>query len=244
MVNKKYSVLIVEDEFPARKLIIGYLEEFSEIEIRDICRSGIDAFDKIKTNRYDLIFLDINLPDMSGIEILEKVNPEAYIIFTTAYDKFAIKAFELGAIDYLLKPISKERFNQSVDRFFLRNTNNMNTEKLLGHSFSFKENRNNFIVPFQEIIYFSSVAKHTVIHTKDRDFETPKLMKEIDNMLPEKFFIRIHKQYIINMKFILNLKIYSHGLYQVILSDEDDTTLPVGKTYLSKLKSVLVIKPS
>ena len=234
--SKVVSALIVEDELPARKLLMRFLKDYSQIELNGIARSGEEALQMLKDEVYDLLFLDIHLPDMSGIEILENIDEPPYIIFTTAYDKYAVKAFELGAVDYLLKPIAKERFDNAVKRFFSFQQLNSENKKISDLAFSFRENRKNYLISHQDIIYVSSQGKRSVIHTEERDFETSQLMKEIEGKLPEDSFIRVHKQYMVNRDYISHVQHDIGGMYQLMLRDEDDNKLPVGRTYLSDVK--------
>lgn len=236
-----FSVLIVEDEVPARELLSEYLKLFPELELSGIARNGEEAYNKLSANKYDLLFLDIHLPVMSGIEVLEKMEGKApYVIFTTAYDKYAIKAFEFGAIDYLLKPFSKDRFRQSVDRFLAAMKENKNVKQnFRQHSLSFRENRVQCLVAFNDIIYLSSHGKHTVIHAKDKDFESASLLKELESKLPDTRFRRIHKQFVVNIEFIAKLQHDSGGQYIAIFNDPDESTLPVGRSYVASLKEIL-----
>ena len=116
MQNDLFTVFIAEDEQPARDLLLDYIFKREELKVEGWSKDGEETYNKLCEKEYDLTFLDINMPKMSGIEVLEKLKNPPYVIFTTAYDEYAIKAFEFGAIDYLLKPFSQERFNSAVDK--------------------------------------------------------------------------------------------------------------------------------
>jgi len=239
--NKKtiINALIIEDEYPAREILQDYLKNYESINLKAVARSGKEALEKLTNETFDIVFADIHLPDFDSIEILEQLETYPYVIFTTAYDKYAVKAFELGAVDYLLKPISEDRFNKAIERFFTKQETSSINNKISDTAFSFKENKRNYIISYGDIIYFTSTGKKTVIHCKDRDYESSYLIKDLEEKLPEEFFMRIHKQHMINKSFILYYKHDSGGSYNLYLNDEDDTTIPVGRSYLSKLKDFL-----
>lgn len=243
MTNKKsISVFIAEDEQPARELLIDYLLLRPELKLEGIAQNGDEALQKLLKGDYRLLFLDINLPILSGIQVLERLKKYPYLVFTTAYDKYAIKAFEMGAIDYLLKPFSKERFNQAVDKAVQAiQDNRSNIRSPLDIGLSIKENENHYILSYDNIVYVSSHARHTVIHTDDKCFEIANLLKDIEEKLPESSFIRIHKQFIVNMKFISHFQYMVGGQYEIYLKDEDETSLPVGRKYANLLKDKLKI---
>ncbi|MDY6935248.1 MAG: LytTR family DNA-binding domain-containing protein [Spirochaetota bacterium] len=235
------SVVLAEDEQPARELLIKYILDRPELTLEDIARNGEEALELLSSKWYDLLFLDINLPILSGIEVIERLDYSPYVIFTTAYDKYAIKAFDIGAIDYLLKPFDKKRFNQAVDKAIsiIKDKKTFNLPHKLG--LYFKENENHYILPFDEIIYLSSHASHTIVNTEERSFETAQLLKEIGKKLPENLFVRIHKQYIVNLQFVSHIQYVIGGQYMVYLKDENETTLPVGRKFATTFKEKLKI---
>ncbi len=240
--NENISVFIAEDEQPARELLIEYLLGRSELKLEGMAQTGQEALEKLSQKDYDLLFLDINLPVFSGIEVLEKLDRYPYLIFTTAYDKYAIKAFEIGVIDYLLKPFSRERFNQAVDKAILAiRENRGNLKGLHEIGLAIKENENHYIIPFDDVVYISSHSRHVVVHTEEKDFESATLLKNIESRLPENKFIRIHKQYVVNVKYISHFQYLIGGQYEIYLKDGDETALPVGRKFTTLLKSRLNI---
>jgi len=241
-IKTSISVFIAEDEQPARELLIDYLLLRPELKLEGMAQNGEEALEKLQMREYNLLFLDINLPILSGIEILEKLKKYPYLIFTTAYDKYAIKAFEMGAVDYLLKPFSKDRFNQAVDKAVQAiQDNRSNLQSPLDIGLSIKENENHYILSYDDIVYISSHARHTVIHTDDKCFEIANLLKDIESKLPDQNFIRIHKQFIVNLKYISHFQYMVGGQYEIYLKDEDETSLPVGRKYANLLKDKLKI---
>lgn len=242
-IKNSYSVLIAEDELPSRELLVEYLIKRPELRLEGIAKNGEEALEKLREKKYNMLFLDINLPVMTGIEVLEKLDEIPYLIFTTAYDKYAIKAFELGAIDYLLKPFTQNRFNQAVDKALLAiKSHKKNLESAESLGFSFKEGENYYIVPYEEIIYISSSGRHIVVHTEEKDFEISGLLKDLEVKLSaygSNSFFRIHKQFIVNIRFVARYQYILGGQYEIYLKDSDETALPVGRKYALPLKEKL-----
>ena len=236
----KYSILIIEDEFPMRELLKGYLASRIEAGIPEIATTGKEALELLQNKTYDIIFLDIRLPDMSGLAIMQQLSglKNSYVIFSTAYNQHAVEALDAGAVDYLLKPYSPERFNQALDKalVFLKNSRT-NLELTL----KITESATRVNVPLNEIIYLSSNGKHTVFHTINSDYETPGLLKDYLDELPVDLFLRIHKQYVVNRDYISGITYVNGGSWSLLLKDSDDTTLPVGKIYADDIKRIFNI---
>jgi DNA-binding LytR/AlgR family response regulator len=235
--EKTFHVLIAEDEMPARELLVDYLLTRPELKLTCIAKNGPEALDRLSHGTYDLVFMDVDLPRMTGIQILERLREMPYIIFTTAHDRYAIKAFEFGAVDYLLKPFTLERFNQSVDKFLqLQKSGPMPAGET---GFSCREQGKHYILPYEKIIYFTSHGKNTIIHTDEREYVSHVILKNIEGRLPNDMFIRIHKQHIINIAYISAIEYYIGGQYIAFLSNSDESALPVGKKYARFLKERL-----
>lgn len=234
------TVLLVEDEMMSRDLLADYISSRNDLNLRGIAKNGPDALEKLKENEYDLVFMDIELPVMSGIEVLEQLDRIPYLIFITVSKKYALKAFEMGAIDYLHKPITRERFNQAVDRALSFIGKKSHEEKNSGVSgLIVTEKDNHYLIPHAEIIYISSSDKKSIIHTEKKDFEAARLMMEVEEKLPTDTFMRIHKQYIINLKWISHAQYLIGGRYQVFLKDSDETSLTVSRSYVQEFKQRL-----
>jgi two-component system response regulator LytT len=232
-----YSVLIAEDELPAREKLVEYVLTVPELKLGGIAKDGDEALRAITGNHFDLVFLDIHLPQLSGIEVLERARDIPYVIFTTAFDQYAVKAFDCGAIDYILKPFSLERFQQAVGRFLtIKKDSTRTATPLPDIGLSFRESGKHYFMSYRDILYLSSHGKHTVIHTEGRDFETPSLLKDLEAKLPGKEFARIHKGFIVNIYHIVSLEYKIAGHYQVILKDSDESVLTVSRTYAQSLK--------
>lgn len=234
---RTYSVFIAEDEQPAMDLLAGFIRERTELKLKGQGMDGEESYRKLSEEYYDILFLDINMPLISGLEILEKLEEMPYVIFTTAYDKYAVRAFDMNAVDFLLKPFTRERFNKAVDKAVsLISAKKEESAKDEGLGLSFKEGEIHYVVPYDEVIYLSSSARHTVIHTEEKDYETATLLGDIADGLPDDKFIRIHKQCVVNMKYISHIQYLIGGQYAVYLKDEDNSMLTVGRKYAPILK--------
>ncbi len=235
-----FTVFVAEDEQPARDLLLDYIFKRDELKMEGWSKDGEETYKKLCEKEYDLMFLDINMPKMSGIEVLEKLKSPPYVIFTTAYDEYAIKAFELGAIDYLLKPFSQERFNSSVNKALsIIKNKGPYPNSLTKLGLSFKEEENHYLIGYNDIIWLSSRGRHSLIHTRTKVFETAMSLKEILQKLPPDIFVRIHKQFIVNLNFISHIQYLIGGQYAAFLKDAAKTTLTIGRMYAPVLKSKL-----
>ncbi len=233
-------VFIAEDEPYPRKLLLRYIEERPELKFVDFAETGSEALDKINAGAYDLLFIDINMPVLSGIEVVERLTRLPYVIFTTAYDQYAIKAFELGAIDYILKPFDRDRFDRAVDRALSMIGKPSAGQRPIGSlGLSCRDDCSHHLLPFGDIIYLESQAKHTVVHTTKKDLRINSLLKDIAGRLPEKNFKRVHKQYIANFDYVSHIKYYSGGQYVIFLADDEKTAIPMGRKYYEELKDTL-----
>ncbi len=238
-----FSVLIAEDEVPARELLVDYLVTRPELQLSGIARNGEEAYTKLSKNDYDLVFMDINLPRLSGIEVLDRLKSVPYVIFTTAYDRYATRAFDVGAVDFLLKPFDMERFNRSVEKFLnLKETSvrkNQAGRSMPGVGLAYRDGGRHRILPYDEIIYACSRGKNSVLHTISGAMEVPMMLKDLEIKIPAEFFVRIHKQHVVNIRFITEVEYYIGGQYIAYLKDEDESALPVGRKYAAYLKAML-----
>lgn len=243
MNNKVYDVLIIEDEYPARMLMMDYIMNCPELKLTGIAETGEKALEILSQKSFDLVFLDINLPQITGLEILkQKQDLNSHFVLTTAYSEFAVEAFEWNAIDYLLKPFSFDRFRKAVDKSLkareekaAMETNSTITNKAL----KIQIDSAMHLIPWEDIHFISAHNKSVVIHTKEKDFESVKLLKDIEEKLPKQKFLRIHKGFIVNLNYVGSLKYEKGGAYTVQLKNEDETSLPVGRAYAQALKDTL-----
>ena len=227
--NKLVKTLIIEDEKPAIEILNFYLQSFDQLEVIGICENGLDAVKQIDTLKPDLIFLDIHLPKLTGIEVLELIHHQPEIIFTTAYNEFAIKAFDLNALDYLLKPFSKDRLNVAIQKVILKlnneNYNKNNTkelsEKLTNPQYfiqkiAIKNAVNIDIVNTNDIIMIESNGDYVNIYTKQQCYLKEQTMKYFEQFLSPDHFMRIHRSYIIKIETVKTIELYDKEQYLVI----------------------------
>jgi two-component system LytT family response regulator len=205
------------------------------------CGDGFEGLKAINQHKPDLIFLDIQMPKINGFELLELIENPPAVIFTTAFEAFAIKAFEAHAIDYLLKPFSRERFNKAVEKWLQqRNTHVQKTEPLLdtiAHRIVLKENGKIKIIPIQQVQYLESADDYVKIYSSEGVFLKNKTMQYFETHLSEADFVRIHRSYLVNIHLIHKLEPYEKEGHLAILSTGQK--LPVSKSGYAKLKSVL-----
>jgi two-component system, LytTR family, response regulator len=248
--SNKIRTIIIDDEQLARSITKGYLSKHSEIEIIAECSNGFDAIKKINEKKPDLIFLDIQMPKINGFEMLELLEDPPAIIFTTAYDQYAIKAFEVCAVDYLLKPYSEERFNDALKKTYsfihdkleqnsaIKNIIEHNDEKIeFLERVVIKDGSKITILPVDSIKWIEAQDDYVMINSEQGRFLKKKTMKYFENHLNENMFIRIHRSYIINADYIQHLEQKGKESYQLILKNGKE--FPVSKSGLSKLKSTL-----
>ncbi len=243
--EKIYQVLIIEDEYPARMLMIDYILNCAELKLAGIAEDGQKALELLHEKDFDLVFVDINLPAFSGLDIIKKVKKEStFFILTTAYSEYAVDAFELDALDYLLKPFSFERFRKAVEKAIKFLKENQSSKNILSTNgqLTFQSDFATHILSLSDIHFISANNKTSVIHTENKDYETPKLLKELEEKLPPKHFMRIHKGYLVNMDWIASLRYDKGGAYNIQLKNQDETILPVGRVYANILKENLGLR--
>ncbi len=246
----KARAIIIDDEKLAREIIKGYVKNNYNIEVVAECSNGFDGFKKINELTPDLIFLDIQMPKINGFEMLELLDNPPTIIFTTAYDQFALKAFEVNAVDYLLKPFSVERFKEALDKalvhlkdkkFNTSTVKNLIVEKDSSNEFLdrvvIKDGPKISIVPSDKIMYLEAQDDYVMIHSDEGKFLKQKTMRYFEGHLNPKDFVRIHRSYIASIKRIKKIELLEKESYQVVL--EDKTSLPVSKTGYERLKEIL-----
>ena len=241
------KVIIIDDEPLARSLVKEYLNDFPELTLVQECGDGFEGLKAINLKQPDLIFLDIQMPKINGFELLELIENPPAVIFTTAFEAYAIKAFEAHAIDYLLKPFSRERFHKAVQKWLeQKNSNNQKTLQLLDtvnigngiqNRIVLKENGLIKIIPVQQVHYLESADDYVKIHTAEGVFLKNKTMQYFETHLSEVDFARIHRSYLVKIQLISKLEPYEKDSYFAILSTGQK--LPVSKSGYSKLKAVL-----
>ncbi len=243
------KTIIVEDEKLARDLIKDYLGKHNDFELIGEYEDGFSGLKAINELMPDLVFLDIQMPKLTGFEMLEILEHHPAIIFTTAYDQYALKAFEHNTLDYLLKPYSSDRFDEAVDKARERISaggDSNSISKLVEHRDEQEESIHRVVVksrykihviPVDNITYLEAQDDYVMIYTHDSKHLKQKTMKYFESHLPEEDFVRIHRSYIARITEIEQMQLYEKESYIVIL--KNGVKLPVSKTGLPKLKSKL-----
>lgn len=237
--------IIIDDEPLATEIVKEYLLDFPEFSVVKICQDGYSGMKAIQEYKPDLIFLDIQMPKLNGFEILELLENPPPVIFTTAYDEYAMKAFDIHAIDYLLKPFSKERFTKALSKFRQEEKTNFlqKAEKsqliLEGQAqrIVLKVKNEIKIIPFQDVIYLEANDDYVNIYTKEGKFLKNKTLTFFEKVLDGLSFVRVHRSYIVKVGEITKIETYEKDSY--ILRLRTGGTVPVSKSGFNKLKLVL-----
>jgi two-component system LytT family response regulator len=249
--SAKLQTLIIEDEELARNLLRSYLKDQPDIEIIGECENGFDGVKAINEKKPDLVFLDIQMPKITGFEMIELLDHKPQIIFTTAYDQYALKAFELNAVDYLLKPFSKERMQKAIEKVVHHIQHNENNIEKLEELTNFrpgeeyidrvvvKDRHKIHIITVDKIRYIESLDDYVMIYTHDGRHMKQKTMKYFETYLDPKNFIRIHRSFIVQVDNIAEIQQYEKESYVVILKDTNKTKLKVSKTGYKRIKEIL-----
>ena len=230
------NCIIIEDELPASILLELHIAKFDFLDLKGKFTSVSNAQNILKSHKIDLIFLDIDLPGKSGIEFAKSLHAETHVIFTTAYAEYAVEGFEIDALDYILKPISLERFTKAIDKYGkVRELNEM----ILHSKKQEKENPFIFVkcerkmVKFflEEINYFESQGNYLLIFTTAECYKTYQSITEMQEKLPEGLFCRIHRSFLVATN-----KITSYSTSNLTIQN---TQLPIGRFYHSSVAHIL-----
>ncbi|MBS1662560.1 MAG: LytTR family transcriptional regulator DNA-binding domain-containing protein [Bacteroidetes bacterium] len=244
------KTIIIDDEPLARMIVKEYLQSYSsEIEIVAECSDGFEGIKAIQQHHPDLIFLDIQMPKINGFEMLELVETPPAVIFTTAFDEYAIKAFENHAVDYLLKPFNKERFDKSLRKWIDNRPaipTTTNTEALLETAAESPSQQQRIVVktggkikiiPIEDIHYLEAADDYVKIHTHGGAFLKNRTMSYFEKNLDPNQFVRTHRSYILNIQQVTRIDPYEKDSHLCIL--QSGAQVPVSKAGYVKLKSVL-----
>ena len=248
-----YTAIIIDDELPARIRLRKLLAEYStSINIIDEATNGFEALEKINGMKPDIIFLDIQMPGIDGFEVLQKVKHLPIVIFTTAFDQYALKAFETNSVDYLLKPIEKERLKQAIaklDRLkeissneqiqrIIDFANQLKPRKEIS-SFPIKTGDTIQLVRTSEIAYFEATDKYVTIHTlNEKEYITDISLKMMEEKLPNNF-IRVHRSFILNKNIIIEIRKHFRGRFVIVLGVKSRTKITSGNGYFEEIKNAL-----
>jgi len=240
------KTLIIDDEPLAAGIVEEFLRSNSRFEILEICQDGFEGLKAIQKHKPDLIFLDVQMPKITGFEMLELLDEPPAVIFTTAFDEYALAAFDAKAIDYLLKPFSKSRFQQALNRFLERYEVEQGGQNSAISSLAEKSQRlvvrvkNEIkIIPVDQVSYFEAADDYVNIVTESGAFLKKMTMKSLEEALSPDRFARIHRSYILNLNEVTRIEPYEKDSYLVFL--RNGKKLPVSKTGYSRLRQVLGI---
>ncbi len=246
----KIKCVIVDDEELARQLLAEYLQDYDHIDIVAECASGRQAIEKIDTLEADLVFLDVQMPGLDGFDVLENIRTNPFVIFCTAYDKYAIKAFEKNAIDYLLKPLDKERFDQAVQRAterirqnetnFIHIQEETSAREVQGYSKNLFVQKNEKLVnlPVQNIVHLEASKDYTIISTQTDQFVSSLGISKLAEKLDPEIFIRIHRSTIINLQKLAEIERYGAGSLAARM--ENGKVFPISRSYAKAIKEKIV----
>jgi len=241
------KIITIDDEPLARSIVKEYLQKYPALEVVQECNDGFEGFKAIQQHHPDLIFLDIQMPKINGFEMLELLDQAPAVIFTTAFDEYAIKAFEAHAIDYLLKPFSQDRFDKAIQKWKEQKVSSQkNTEDLLetasyspaqSQRIVVKTGSKIKIIPGHDVFYLEAADDYVKVHTQEGNFLKNKTMSHFEKTLDPQQFVRSHRSYIINIQQITRIDPYEKDNHVAIL--KSGAKVPVSRNGYVKLRTVL-----
>ena len=242
------KVVIIDDEPLARSIVTEYLQQHPQLQIMQECGDGFEGLKAIQQHQPDLIFLDIQMPKITGFEMLELIEQPPAVIFTTAFDEFAIKAFELHAVDYLLKPFNQERFDKAIAKWEEHRSTQADkaTQDLLeaaslspsqSQRIVVKNGSKIKIIPVHDVYYLEAADDYVKIHTSEGYFLKNKTMAHFEKALDAEQFVRSHRSYIVNVQQITRIDPYEKDNHVAVL--RSGAKVPVSRSGYGKLKEVL-----
>lgn len=232
--KEKYNVIIVDDEYLAQKLLQDYVSKMDALQLVATCSNAFEAMNALKNNQVDIMFLDIQMPDLTGLELVKSLEHKPSIIFTTAYSEYAVDAFNLSVVDYLLKPFDFPRFVQAVNKAIGAELPKTKGDELPHDTIS---RSNDFItvkadyklykINYDDLLFIEGQHEYVTFHTTQRRITALFALKDLEEILPKDKFVRVHKSYIVSFKQIQDL-------------DKSDVTvagtkIPVGASYRDEL---------
>jgi DNA-binding LytR/AlgR family response regulator len=233
----KTRCLIIDDEPLAIKLIRAHLSKLDSFEIAGECKNALKAVEFLKKEKIDLMFLDINMPEITGLDFLKTIPDPPYVIITTAYREYAIEGYDLDVVDFLLKPISFERFLKAINRYCNRTRSKQSKEaKSIPEPEEKKylyiqDGKNIYKLPYEDVVYFEGYGEYVKVITINKTYTVRESLSEFEHKLSVDSFIRIHKSYIVSIQ-----KITGFSAIHVIIKN---TELPIGRIYRKKAIDIL-----
>lgn len=242
-------VILIDDEPLARSIVKEYLKNWPEIEIVQECNDGFEGVKAIALFKPDLIFLDIQMPKINGFEMLELIEHAPSVIFTTAFDEYAIRAFEEHAVDYLLKPFTRERFDKGVQKWLDQKQKSElkhhTKEQFENLQVSFPQNDRIVvktgskikIIPLSDVLFLEADDDYVKIHTPEGSFLKNKTLTHFEKLLGERNFVRVHRSFIVKINEITRIEPYEKDSHLAVLKTGEK--IPVSKTGFPKLRQAL-----
>lgn len=240
------KVIIIDDEPLARSIVVEYLQSFPDLTVAQVCSNGFEGVKAIQQYKPDLLILDIQMPKINGFEMLELIDNPPAVIFATAFDEYAIKAFEAHAIDYLLKPFTHERFEKAIKKWRDQKNQNSQTKELLdevsltapqSQRIVIKDGSKIKIIPVPDVHYLEAADDFVKVFTKEGYFLKNKTMSHFEQALDPSQFVRCHRSYIVNLQQITRIDPYEKDSHIAIL--RSGAKVPVSRTGYPKLRSIL-----
>ncbi|MBU8892102.1 MAG: LytTR family DNA-binding domain-containing protein [Bacteroidales bacterium] len=234
---QKYNCLIVDDEDLAQDVIEKYIASIPMLEITGKCNNAIEAISHLHENKVHIMFLDINMPEITGLEMLRTLNNPPKVILTTAYSEFELESFEYGIVDYLLKPIKLDRFikavNRAIEQINKKESREIITDSVKNETKSLfiKEDHITYSIDFNDILFIEAYGNYLKIYTPEKTYVIRETMHNIIGKLSEKYFIRVHKSYIVSLEKIKKI------MGNIIYINRHE--IPVGNTFKSELSNRL-----
>ncbi len=242
------KTILIDDEPLARTILKEYLKAYPDIHLVQECNDGFEGVKAIAQHQPDLIFLDIQMPKINGFEMLELIDNPPAVIFTTAFDDYAIKAFEAHAVDYLLKPFSKDRFDKAVQKWLTQKSPSKNMKALLEtssqqpeeqHRIVVKKGANIVIIPVHKVHYLEAYDDYVKIHTAEGFYLKKKTMSHFEQSLNPLQFVRVHRSYLIHLQELTRIEPLEKDSHVALL--KSGTRIPLSQSGYGKLKEMLGI---
>ncbi|SKB70505.1 two component transcriptional regulator, LytTR family [Salegentibacter holothuriorum] len=250
--NPPYRTIIIDDELLARERLLEQVAHFPQyFEVIDTAKNGTEAKEQINRLNPDIIFLDIEMPGLTGFELLEELDHIPLVIFCTAFDEYALQAFETHSIDYLVKPVRLERLEKTIEKLDMFQGNHssrklleaikeMATEKdtKMMTSITVRKGEKLFFVKLEDVHYFEADAKYCSVHTETETHLTELSLSQLQMKLPP-YFLRVHRSFIINTNYAENVQKYFKSRYVITLSNRNKTKIISGRNYKKNIQNWL-----
>ncbi len=240
---KKFKTIIIDDEKLGRELIKSYLADYPEFIIKAECENGFEGLKAVKEHHPDIIFLDIQMPKLSGLEMLELIEDLPFVVLVTAYDEYAVQAFELNALDYVLKPVEKKRFDLTIKRFLAQIPSSQQSSRLGEQAqkisrIVLREKENVIIIPIEKIIFIEAQDDYVMFYTDEGKHLRKQTMRFFEETLDPDNFIRIHRSYLININHMKGVELFEKDIYYAVM--KNGKKLPLSRQGYGKLKERLI----